>query len=95
MKKDLNAKQLIEIINKTNIIDINYNIRAIRKKHIVNRNFNLSNKKIWKLDAWVTFTNLTEKEKIECKSNEGSAGSNFIHQLTSFGIPEGSISKNG
>lgn len=92
MKKDLNAKQLIEIINKTNIIDINYNIRAIRKKHIVNRNFNLWNKKIWKLDA---FTNLTEKEKIECKSNEGSAGSNFIHQLTSFGIPEGSISKNG
>lgn len=92
MKKDLNAKQLIEIINKINIIDINYNIRAIRKKHIVNRNFNLSNKKIWKLDA---FTNLSEKEKIECKSNEGSAGSNFIHQLTSFGIPEGSISKNG
>lgn len=92
MKKDLNAKQLIEIINKTNIIGINYNIRAIRKKHIVNRNFNLLNKKIWKLDA---FTNLTEKEKIECKSNEGSAGSNFIHQLTSFGIPEGSISKNG
>lgn len=92
MKKDLNAKQLIEIINKTNIIDINYNIRAIRKKYIVNRNFNLSNKKIWKLDA---FTNLSEKEKIECKSNEGSAGSNFIHQLTSFGIPEGSISKNG
>lgn len=90
MKKDLNAKQLIEIINKINIIDINYNIRAIRKKHIVNRNFNLSNKKIWKLDA---FTNLSEKEKIE--SNEGSAGSNFIHQLTSFGIPEGSISKNG
>lgn len=90
MKKDLNAKQLIEIINKINIIDIN--IRAIRKKHIVNRNFNLSNKKIWKLDA---FTNLSEKEKIECKSNEGSAGSNFIHQLTSFGIPEGSISKNG
>lgn len=90
MKKDLNAKQLIEIINKTNIIDINYNIRAIRKKHIVNRNFNLLNKKIWKLDA---FTNLSEKEKIE--SNEGSAGSNFIHQLTSFGIPEGSISKNG
>lgn len=76
----------------TDIIDINYNIRAIRKKHIVNRNFNLSNKKIWKLDA---FTNLSEKEKIECKSNEGSAGSNFIHQLTSFGIPEGSISKNG
>lgn len=72
MKKDLNAKQLIEIINKTNIIDINYNIRAIRKKHIVNRNFNLLNKKIWKLDA---FTNLSEKEKIE--SNEGSAGSNF------------------
>lgn len=92
MKKDLNAKQLIEIINKINIIDINYNIRAIRKKHIVNRNFNLSNKKIWKLDA---FTNLSEKEKIECKSNEGSAGSNFVHQLTSFGIPEGSISKNG
>lgn len=92
MKKDLNAKQLIEIINKTNIIDINYNTRAIRKKHIVNRNFNLSNKKIWKLDA---FTNLSEKEKIECKSNKGSAGSNFIHQLTSFGIPEGSISKNG
>lgn len=90
MKKDLNAKQLIEIINKTNIIDINYNIRAIRKKHIVNRNFNLLNKKIWKLDA---FTNLSEKEKIE--SNEGSAGSNFIHQLTSFSIPEGSISKNG